>query len=113
MVVTPEQKKLLKEKFPGRPNEFFSPDEYKIWLADTFEIKKHELFGKYQCNDKLFDTLDEAMSYAEDLDYEIQREERRQWEKEKLKTEIRMEKMKWWVGVILLTYVIMLIFYKT
>ena len=53
------------------------------------------------------------MSYAEDLDYEIQREERRQWEKEKLKTEIRMEKMKWWVGVILLTYVIMLIFYKT
>ena len=38
MVVTLKDKKILKQKFGGRPNSTFSPDAYKLRLIEEYEI---------------------------------------------------------------------------
>ena len=103
MVVTPEQRELLKEKFPGRPNKVFSPDAYKIWLTEQYKVKKNGLLDKYECDDKLFDTLDEVMSYAEELDNAIEAQEMAQRYEQTLLRE-RVKKLL--IGVFLLTLVV-------
>jgi len=45
-------------------------DTYKIWLGNTYEIKRNELFEKYECDGKLFDTLDDVLVYADSLEGE-------------------------------------------
>lgn len=44
---------------------------YKIYLADTYRIEKHDLFDKYVCKDKMFDQLQEALNYAHEIDLEV------------------------------------------
>lgn len=44
---------------------------YKIYLADTYSIEKHDLFDKYVCKDKMFDQLQEALDYAHELDLAV------------------------------------------
>ena len=47
-----------------------SDDKYKIWLGDTYKIKRNELFEKYECDGKLFDSLDEVLVYADSIEGE-------------------------------------------
>ena len=42
-----------------------SDDAYKIWLVKTYDISKNELFEKYECDGRLFETLDEALQHAD------------------------------------------------
>jgi hypothetical protein len=44
-----------------------SDDAYKIWLGKTFEITRNDLFEKYECDNTLFDTLEEALEHADSL----------------------------------------------
>ena len=44
--------------------------KYKIHLSEKYDIKKNDLFEKYVCLDEMFDTLDEALSYADKADRE-------------------------------------------
>ena len=50
-------------------------DTYKIWLGNTYEIKRNELFEKYECDGKLFDTLDDVLVYADSLEGEKREQE--------------------------------------
>lgn len=43
-------------------------DSYKIYLTKKFQIQKNEALGKFICIDKLFDSVDEALSYASQCD---------------------------------------------
>ena len=52
----------------SRPERDLDSDAYKIWLGKQYSITKNDLFDKYECDEKLFATLDEALIYAHDLE---------------------------------------------
>lgn len=49
------------------PAPNLSDDAYRIWLGKTYHIAKNDLFEKYECDDKLFETLEEALTHAHQL----------------------------------------------
>ena len=107
MVVTPKDRKLLKEVFGGRPNKFFSPDAYKLWLIEEYEISKNEILGKFSCNEKLFDTAEEALLYAAEFDDLVERQE----SNERYEETKRRKKIEYWVGGIFFTLFVIWLFY--
>jgi len=107
MVVTPKDKKLLKEVFGGRPNSVFSPDAYKLWLIEEYEISKNEILGKFCCNEKLFDTQEEVLLYAEELDALVEKQEG----VEAYEKNLGRKKTKYWIGGFLLTLLVIWSFY--
>lgn len=40
-------------------------DSYRLWLASGFDIQRNDVFNKFTCKGQLFDTLDEALTYAD------------------------------------------------
>ena len=60
-------------KKPPRPERDLESDAYKIWLGDAYNIRKNELFEKYELGGNLFETLDEALGDAHQR--EIEKEE--------------------------------------
>ena len=52
----------------NRPERDLNSDAYKIWLGKQYGITKNDLFDKYECDEKLFATLDEALDYADKLE---------------------------------------------
>ena len=52
----------------SRPERNLDSDAYKIWLGKQYVITKNDLFDKYECDEKLFATLDEALDYADKLE---------------------------------------------
>ena len=66
----------------SRPERDLTSDAYKIWLVETYEIKKNDVFEKYVCNEKLFETLDDALIYANSLEEEMRAKEEIDAEKE-------------------------------
>ena len=52
------------------PQRDLSSDAYKIWLGKKYSITKNDLFEKYECDERLFETLDEALSHADGLEQE-------------------------------------------
>ena len=69
----------------SRPERDLTSDAYKIWLVETYEIKKNDVFEKYVCNETLFETLDDALVYADSLEAEKRANEEIEAEKERLK----------------------------
>ena len=61
------------------PTRDLSADSYKLWLGKTYSISKNDLFEKYECRGRLFDTLDEALTFADELEHQrsldVQRQE--------------------------------------
>jgi hypothetical protein len=45
-----------------------SSDQYKIYLVKKYSIEKNEALGKVIVKDKLFNSIDEALSYADGLE---------------------------------------------
>jgi len=58
------------ETSPKRPKMNLESDAYRIWLVDTYKIVKDDTFGQFICQAKLFDTLDEAIGYAHQMQAE-------------------------------------------
>ena len=52
----------------SRPEQDLDSDAYRIWLGKQYGITKNDLFDKYECDEKLFETLDEALIYAHHLE---------------------------------------------
>lgn len=48
--------------------------QYKIHLSEKYAITKNNLFEKYVCLDEMFDTLDDALAYADKTDREQEAE---------------------------------------
>ena len=47
-----------------------SNETYKVWLGNAYKVKRNELFDKYECGGKTFDSLDEVLIYADSLERE-------------------------------------------
>lgn len=43
-------------------------DSYKLWLASEYQIRKHEGLGAYVCESELFDSTEEALARAHQLE---------------------------------------------
>jgi hypothetical protein len=86
-------------KKPPRTERDLESDAYKLWLGKTYAIKKNELFEKYEFDDKLFETLDEALVDAHQR--EVEKEERLggvgRNRQERQKSEV--ENVYWIVGI--------------
>ena len=55
----------------SRPERDLDSDAYKIWLGKQYNITKNDLFDKYECDEKLFATLDEALIYSDQKEREM------------------------------------------
>jgi hypothetical protein len=60
----------------NRPERDLESDAYKIWLGKQHNITRNDLFEKFECDEKLFDSLLDALTYADDL--EKQQEEKQE-----------------------------------
>lgn len=56
------------------PKRNLDNDAYKVWLGKYYDIKKNHLFEKYELGGSLFETLDDALSYADKLEGEREQE---------------------------------------
>ena len=54
----------------NRPEQNLDNDDYKIWLGKTYNIKRNELFEQFECENKLFSTLEEALVFADEKETE-------------------------------------------
>ena len=59
-----------------RPERDLGSDAYKVWLGKQYNITKNDLFDKYECDEKLFATLDEALIYADEMEIRLELDER-------------------------------------
>jgi hypothetical protein len=61
-----EEEKLKEVKYAGV--QTLSNDSYKIYLTKKYNIEKNDVLSKFICSDKLFDTVDDALTYAMQID---------------------------------------------
>jgi len=47
-----------------------SEDSYKIWLVKRYGIERNEALGQFICNERLFSSLEDALSFADSLERE-------------------------------------------
>ena len=73
------QAKAAKE----RPPRDLTSDEYKVFLGKKYEITRNELFDKFESDGKLFESLDAALKYADELEAEAEAEIQAEIEAEK------------------------------
>ena len=45
-----------------------SSDSYKLYLGKKYEIQRNDLFQKFECREKLFGSLEDALEFADELD---------------------------------------------
>ena len=69
----------------GPPRDLTS-NKYKIWLGKKYEITRNELFDQFECDGELFESLDDALKYADELEAEerqklIEKENEKETEK--------------------------------
>ena len=50
-------------------------DAYKLYLGKKYEIQRNDLFQKFECKEKLFESLDEALAFANELEKEEREKE--------------------------------------
>ena len=70
------------KKRADRPERNLESDQYKVWLGNKYNIKKNELFEKYEFDGNLFESLSEALSGADQKDRECEEKEEIDYEKE-------------------------------
>ena len=64
-----------------RPERNLDNDDYKIWLGKTYNIQKNELFEKFECEEQLFESLEEALIFADEKDRAEEEDEKENEEK--------------------------------
>ena len=77
-----------------KPTGDLSDDAYKIWLGKEYSITKNDLFEKYECDSKLFDSLDEALTHADALEKTRDLERQLEEESNKRTIEENIERMR-------------------
>ena len=45
-----------------------SSDSYRLYLGKKYDIQRNDLFQRFECKEKLFESLDEAMVFADELE---------------------------------------------
>jgi uncharacterized membrane-anchored protein YhcB (DUF1043 family) len=65
---TQTQTQTQTQKPKERLTRDLSSDEYKVMLGKKYEITRNELFDKFESDGKLFESLDAALKYADELE---------------------------------------------
>ena len=79
-----------------KPTSDLSTDAYKIWLGREYSITKNDLFGKYECDSKLFDSLDEALVHADAIEKTRELEKHLEEEAKRQKSREDAERINKW-----------------
>ncbi len=97
-----ELKYLLNIKTQETPSseDFFgekdlSNDSYKLFLAEKYAIKKNEVFDKFVTQEKLFNSIDDALDFSHSEEIRREKEVKEQAEKlayEELEKQLELEK---------------------
>ena len=74
---SPQTQAQTQKPKEGPPRDLTS-DEYKVWLGKKYEISRNELFDQFECDGKLFESLDDALKYADEIEAEIEAEKKAQ-----------------------------------
>jgi len=45
-----------------------SSDSYRLYLGKKYDIQRNDLFQQFECKEKLFESLDVAMAFADELE---------------------------------------------
>jgi hypothetical protein len=61
--------------------------DYRIWLTEEYSITKNDVLGKFYCSNHLFDTADEAVAHAHELETQKHNAEREKQQAEKERQE--------------------------
>ena len=104
-------KKTEPRKRTDRPERNLESNAYRIWLGKTYNIQKNGLFEKYEYDNDLFDTLEEALLEADQKDREKEEIERGNYDREeqsRIEFEEQDSSADWFVVAIVA--VIMIIF---
>ena len=64
---TLEEKKRELENKDRFSNSDLSDDAYKIFLTKKFSLEKNDVLNKYVVNERLFDTVEDALAHADEL----------------------------------------------
>lgn len=54
-----------------------SSDSYRLYLGNKYDIQRNDLFQKFECKEKLFESLDTALAFADELEREERGERER------------------------------------
>ena len=73
----------------NRPERNLESDAYKIWLGKQYNITRNDLFGKFECDEKLFDSLLDALTYADEL--EKQQEEKQESDRRERSAQVEQQ----------------------
>ena len=73
----------------NRPERDLESDAYKIWLGKQHNITRNDLFEKFECNEKLFDSLLDALTYADEL--EKQQEEKQESDRRERSAQVEQQ----------------------
>ncbi len=60
---------LVKSTFNG--DRSLNNDSYKLYLAKHYNIEKNAALDKFVCNDKLFNNVDDSLTYADSLEQSL------------------------------------------
>ena len=91
---SPSATKQIPTPSEPKPTGDLSDDVYKIWLGKEYSITKNDLFEKYECDSKLFDSLDEALTHADTLEKTRELERQLEEESKKQQSEKRAEQQR-------------------
>jgi len=72
-------------------------DSYKLFISQKYNIQKNDLFKKFVCNEKLFETIDEAIAFAIELEDQLLKEKEQAEErlrKQQIEADIAAEKKR-------------------
>ena len=50
---------------PSPEDTDLSSDSYRLYLGKKYDIQRNDLFQQFECKEKLFETLDEVMVFAD------------------------------------------------
>jgi hypothetical protein len=93
---TQTQTQTQTQKPKERLTRDLSSDEYKVMLGKKYEITRNELFDQFECDGKLFESLDDALKYADELEAMAVKAEMVTEQAERAEqAEIHAEKEKW------------------
>ena len=55
-----------------------SSDSYRLYLGKKYDIQRNDLFQQFECKEKLFESLDEAMVFADELEAKERMEKKKE-----------------------------------
>jgi hypothetical protein len=82
--------KPIPNVWTGERNLF--DDSYKIWLVKTHGIERNEALGQLICNDRLFQTIEEALEFADSIEEE--RQSKKNQERERITPIMRQQQTR-------------------